>query len=449
MATAERSSITSPRPPVADGLPIIGSLLSMLGDPGKFMTAQYLKHGPVFTVKVLNRSFTVMAGPEAVEYMTNEDGTLTGEPMWKPFVTQLGGEHNITAMDGADHARLRKVMRRGFSRSAALDTSAVTVEATRRLLCRIEPGTPIAAADFTVDLIAEVLGSITLGRAAGEYLPDFLTVWRNYLWSMIIGTKPKSVLESAEYKRALARVIEMGSAILAAYERGELKPGESQFADDLITASKEQPDLVNHGDLMLGMIAPYVAGLDTVASIVLFMWYEITRSPELKARMMPEIEGLLATGAPTPEQLRHVPLLHALAMETMRYYNVAVMLPRVAKREFEFAGRRIVENESLQMAIGVVHRLEKFYPNPEQFDIDRFLEPRNEHKQRHAFAPFGAGSHTCLGAGMAEVIMALMVATLVHDADYAVEPANYRVKRFISSDLMPAPDLKMRLLSFR
>jgi cytochrome P450 len=449
MTAVKASTSVSPRPPVADGLPLIGSLLPMLGDPADFMTAQYLKHGPVFRVKVLNRSFTVFAGPEAVEYMANEDETLTGEPVWKPFVTQLGGSNNITAMDGPDHARMRKVMRRGFSRTAALDTIAVTVEATRRVLRRHAPGALIPVAEFTTDLIAEVIGSITLGRAPGDYLPDFLIVWRNYLWAYPIGTKPKSALETPEYKRALARVVEMGESIIAAYERGELQPGESQFADDLITASKEQPDLVSRGDLMLGMIAPYVAGLDTVASIVLYMWYEIVRAPALRERLLTEIAGLFANGVPTPEQMRHVPILHATAMETMRYYNVAVMLPRVARREFEFAGRRIEAGEQLQMAIGVVHRLEKFYPNPDVFDIDRFLEPRNEHKQRNAFAPYGAGSHTCLGAGMAEVIMALMIATLIHEADYALEPANYRAKRFVSSTLTPAPDFRLRLLRWR
>jgi cytochrome P450 len=206
MSTSLASSSSVSRPPVADGLPLIGSLIPMLGDPAKFMTAQYLKHGPVFQVKVLNNAFTVLAGPEAVEYMTTEDDTLTGEPMWKQFVTQFGGQNNITAMDGPDHARLRKVMRRGFSRTAALETSAVTIAATRRLLHRWAPGTPIPAAEFIVEVIAEVLGSITLGRASGEYLPDFLIMWRNYLWAKVIGIKSKDVLESAEYKRALARV---------------------------------------------------------------------------------------------------------------------------------------------------------------------------------------------------------------------------------------------------
>lgn len=443
-------AITStPRPPVADGLPLIGSMLPMLGDPTKFMTAQYLKHGPVFQVKVLNRRFTVLAGPEAVEYMANEDDTLTGEPIWQPFADLLGAKHNLTALDGPDHARMRKVMRRGFSRSAALDTIPTTAEVTRRVLHKQPVGALLPVADFTTELIAEVIGSITLGKAAGDYLPDFIDFWRNYLWVHIIGMKPKSALETPEYKRSVARVIEMGKGIIAAYERGELKPGDSQFADDLITATKDQADFFTQGDLLLGLIAPYVAGLDTVASVVLFMLYEIVHSPELRAKLQPELDMLYAEGSPTHETLRKAPLLHAVALETMRYYNVANMLPRVAKRDFVFAGRQIKQGEMLQMAIGVVHRLEKFYKDPLKFDYTRFMEPRNEHKQRNAFAPYGSGSHTCLGAGMAEVIIAIMVSTLIREADYAIEPADYKIKGFVPSKLQPAPDFRLRLVKFR
>lgn len=449
MSAIESPVAKSPLPPRADGLPLIGSLIAMLGNPNKFFTSQYLKHGPVFTVHVLNRRFTVLAGPEAVEYMANEDDTLTGFSIWKPFAAQFGAQHTVTSLDGPEHTRMRKVMRRGFSRSAALDTIPVTIDVTHRLLRTYTPGTLIPVTDFSTSLIAEVLGSITLGRVTGDYLPDFITVWRNYLWAYVIGSKPKSILETPEHKKSLERMIELAHAIIAAYERGELKPGDSQYADDLIKAAKEQPDLIQRGDLLLGLISPYVAGLDTVASIVIFMLYEVVRDPALKDRLMSEIEALFANGVPTPEQLRQVPLLHATAMETMRVYNVGGMLPRVAKKNFEFAGRHIPEGEALQMAIGVVHRLDKFYKNPEMFDVNRFLEPRNEHKQRNAFAPYGSGAHTCLGAGMAEVIIALMVATILHDGDFSLEPPDYKIKGFVSGDLKPAPDFRLKLNSFR
>src|SRR5688572_30369269 len=125
MTAAQVSSVKLPSPPRADGLPIIGSLIPMLGDSNKFMLAQYLKHGPIFRVHILNRRFTVLAGPEAVEYMANEDDTLTAAPFWRPLAEQFGARDTITSLGGQDHSRMRKVMRRGFSRSAALDTIPV------------------------------------------------------------------------------------------------------------------------------------------------------------------------------------------------------------------------------------------------------------------------------------------------------------------------------------
>ena len=52
----------------------------------------------------------------------------------------------------------------------------------------------------------------------------------------------------------------------------------------------------------------------------------------------------------------------------------------------------------------VPHFLPEFFPEPEEFDIDRYHAPRNERRLDGAYAPFGLGDHTCLGAGIAEIL---------------------------------------------
>src|SRR5260221_2053373 len=55
-----------------------------------------------------------------------------------------------------------------------------------------------------------------------------------------------------------------------------------------------------------------------------------------------------------------------------------------------------------------------------QFDLDRFRPPRNEHRKPGAYAPFGLGDHTCLGAGIAEVQLMTTMATLLRSEERRV-----------------------------
>jgi cytochrome P450 len=63
--------------------------------------------------------------------------------------------------------------------------------------------------------------------------------------------------------------------------------------------------------------------------------------------------------------------------------------------------------------VTATHFMPELFADPDKFDITRYDEPRNEHKKRGAFAPYGLGPHVCLGAGLAEVAMMLDMAALL------------------------------------
>ena len=58
----------------------------------------------------------------------------------------------------------------------------------------------------------------------------------------------------------------------------------------------------------------------------------------------------------------------------------------------------------------------EYFPNPVVFDIERYRDPRNEHKQA-AYAPFGKGPHNCLGASLAEIMLPLNLGLLLSRLD--------------------------------
>lgn len=193
------------------------------------------------------------------------------------------------------------------------------------------------------------------------------------------------------------------------------------------------------------MLLPYVAGLDTVVNVLTLSLYHTYKDPTLLKRLKEEIKPILDEGLPATK-LRELKVLHALVLETMRYHPIANMLSRRAVKDFEFQGYQIRGGQELMMALMASQRDPKLFNAPEKFDVDRFLPPRNEHKQKNALNPYGAGAHTCLGAGMAETLLAVLLATIIGTEDLNLFPNDYTLRPFHLSALSPYQNFRLARL---
>ncbi|MDM9379242.1 cytochrome P450 [Chlorogloeopsis sp. ULAP01] len=65
----------------------------------------------------------------------------------------------------------------------------------------------------------------------------------------------------------------------------------------------------------------------------------------------------------------------------------------------------------------LAHMMTEHFPEPDKFEPERFLPPRNEGKM-YEFIPFGGGVHACLGAEMAMVVTKIFAAHILHLFDW-------------------------------
>ena len=72
--------------------------------------------------------------------------------------------------------------------------------------------------------------------------------------------------------------------------------------------------------------------------------------------------------------------------------------------------------------------MEEYFPDPEVFDPDRYLDENAQHMQPGVYSPFGRGPHTCLGQNLAEVLMGMTIARLFHRLDMTLESEDYILK---------------------
>ena len=102
----------------------------------------------------------------------------------------------------------------------------------------------------------------------------------------------------------------------------------------------------------------------------------------------------------------------------------------------------------LYIATTASHYMSDVFPDPFKFDIDRYLPPRNEHRSP-GYAPYGLGTHRCLGSRWVELHLAVTVLMIAHYFTLEVSPSNYKLRFNPIPSMKPSKKLKFRIAERR
>jgi cytochrome P450 len=419
------------------------------GQDFTFFLDSYLTMGPIFRFARGNQEFTVMAGPEANLFISLEGADhLSAHAFRQDQDLEFDVQKNLVSMDGEEHAIFRKQQKRGYGASS-LDHRYAELIATIQAIAREwSPGQSLRVNDTMPRLIAEQLGIGVLNYPVGDYLEDVLLFVRTVVAETVARVRPKNVIYSPAYLKAKQRSLELADKVIEAHRLPRQSDRTPDLVDDLLDACDRNEEFLTEQELRIAVLGGYIGGLDTVAYTCSYMLYALLKHPDIFARVLHEVDRAFDEGFTTAQALRGMKALRHAAMETLRMYPVAAAIVATVSKPFEFAGCRVDRGQNLIVATTVTHYLPEFYPDPNTFDIDRYSEPRNEHQQPGAFAPFGLGPHICLGAGMAEVLIMLTIATILRTLALEMDPPDYQLQLEFTPTPVPR-DFRVRIIQRR
>jgi len=128
----------------------------------------------------------------------------------------------------------------------------------------------------------------------------------------------------------------------------------------------------------------------------------------------------------------------------MRLFPPAWVVGRRAIEDDEFEGFEIKKDVNILCEIYLMHRSEKLWKNPEEFNPDRFSVEAVKARPRHHFIPFGAGPRMCIGNHFAMMEMQLLLATIVQRFDFSVVEG-HRVELDPLITLRPKYGIKLKI----
>jgi len=450
MALNESNNLRDlPRPPLDKGWPFLGHALSLANNFGGFIKDKYLEHGPIFRLRAANQELVIMAGVEA-NLFANRKGKeyFRSKEFWQKHDDEFGATRSLISEDGPYHAKMRGLQKRAYSRGNATKHFDTIINIAREQIRAWPIDEPIIVQSALQRLVTEQLGIIAANYAPKENLDHIIRFVRTNLAVNISRQRPQFLLNLPQYQKAKEQTLDMGRKIIEIHKQ-ESTDRHIDLVDNMLVAAQEDPEFIPEHDQLLFVLGPYVAGLDTAASTTAFMMYALLTHPDILDRVINECDSLMAAGIPDPKAFRSLDVTARAFQETLRLYPIAPAMTRTATQDFEFQGYLVQKGDQVVVGTTVPHQLPQFYPNPDRFDIDRYLPDRKENKKPGVFAPFGIGSHTCLGAGFAEILINLNMAVLLTTVDLEMVDPHYNLK--VDPIPTPSPDknFKIRVIKHR
>jgi cytochrome P450 len=357
-------------------------------DPLPLLLEGYERFGPVFTIRVLHGNVVFMLGPEANHYMTvSNAANFTWRDGHMGDMIPLLGDGLLT-IDGEFHRRSRKIMLPAFHHEQITKTQATMDEEIARGIDGWRSGDRVDLYAWTRVLALRIAMRALFGldpddradTAAAHDFEEALGFWsRDYMLQVLRGPgTPWQRLHKARGR--------LDALIFAEIDRRRTTGARGEdILSLLLDATDEEGEGLSKRHIRDEVMTLLFAGHDTTTSTVAFLFYELSRAPEARARVIEDLDA----GA-TAE-------LELALDETLRLYPPAWIGPRRAVESFEFAGVQVPAGIPVNYCSWASHHLPDVFEDPERFDPQRFAPGNREQIPKGAYVPFGGGSRTCIG----------------------------------------------------
>ncbi|WP_081438608.1 cytochrome P450 [Pseudofrankia asymbiotica] len=242
--------------------------------------------------------------------------------------------------------------------------------------------------DRVIDVVRTAVGE-NMPAARRASLPGFQRLERLPLRAAQRRQDARAALDNAVYEMIAARRAagatgtDLLSLLLAAQDAdtGE-RMDDTQIRDEAMT-------------LLL-------AGHETTANALAWTFHLLGSEPAVAARLHEEVDAVLGGRPPTIDDLPQLAYTNAVFSESMRLYPPVWAMGRHLVADREVAGYLLPAGSTLVFSQWVMHRDERWWPDPDRFDPNRWLDKATAHdRPRFAYFPFGAGSRQCIGNSFA------------------------------------------------
>ncbi|KAE8375757.1 cytochrome P450 [Aspergillus bertholletiae] len=419
----------APLPPGPKGLPIIGSIGSDLPRGGKEWD-HWMRHkdlyGPISSITTAGHTLIILNDTNvALELLEKRSARYSYRPRLVMANELSGADIFFTMKNG--HTTVREQRKRITSQLRPesdlfplyphIDTAVRhfllrTLQSPERLMGHIESGIAGLILKVTygytldshgrdplVDLVGQT--SLAFGKLnlPAGWLVDSIPALK-YLPSWFPGAGFKK--EAQKYRHGFDKLANLPFA----FTRHQMKKDnyEPSFVSRLIEQGGSPLSPKEELDIKTTAAAVYQAGYDTTASTIAFFFLTMALFPAAQHKAQEEIDRVVGTRLPMPEDRVKLPYVNALINEVLRWNPVVRLgIMHTASEDDIYKGYLIPKGAPIVPNIWALTHDPDVYSDPMSFRPERFLASDGHIPERdpHTLV-FGFGRRICPGRPLAD-----------------------------------------------
>jgi cytochrome P450 len=401
-----------------------------------WMNENFARHGEIYKASVFGAEIYVVSNPEFCERILrwNWRNYARSGQVVKRIALLLG--NGLIASNGAFWQHQRRMMQPAFSKTSVgglleiiKSINAELLEKWKRAAVRGE------SVNVTHDVSLMVL-KITL---TAIFTDDYARVAPYF---NVLADESARNLEFAQTFRPLAKVIR---------DIAEQRRQNGAIADDLLgrmmqARDRQSGQAMTDAQLAKEVMTLIVAGHETTAGLLNWLWYLLARHPEMQSRLSAEFDRLPWQDIPDIDTLKNYAFTRSVIEEALRLYPPLWLMTRRAINDDLLGEYLVPAGTEIYISPYLIQRNPHLWPAPDEFDPDRMTEAGAAERHDLALCPFGAGPRNCIGELFARVeiqIHVMMFARELRLVHHDTEPAEIStgMNLLSKSDFIMSPKL--------
>jgi cytochrome P450 len=358
------------------------------------------RYGDVFSLRVWPAGLLiVIADPAEIKRVFTGDPDQLRGGEGNVVIEPVVGPESVLLLDGKRHLNRRKLMLPPFHGERMGVYGDLIAEIADAEIDRWPVGEPFSAHASMQRITLRVILRAVLGiedAARGAELERLLPKLLSspaLLWPVL----QRDLGARSPWRRFMALRERVDARLFEEIARKRADPSLAEREDILsmlLQARGEDGEAMTDEELRDQLITLLLAGHETTAAGLAWMFERVLRTPAVHARLRAAVAG---------DDERY---LECFIKEGLRLRPVIPLAARQVAAPYPVGGYTVPAGALLTCSTLLTHSRPDLYPEPDAFRPERFMEDAPD---TYTWIPFGGGTRRCLGAAFATFEMKIIL----------------------------------------